>query len=112
MIAVRHEPETAEVDLAPNSRWRVVDLHRRHASASTTALDGKARQGAVRNLYAAATKQFPDLDGGEAVVHPLGDLVFLGEQKPPRVSLAVRPVRPNPFHHLADQLVSELLLAT
>ena len=112
MLAVGHEPETAEVDLALDTRRRVVDPHRRLVSASTTALDGKARQGAVRDLYPAAMKQYPDLDDGEAIVHPLGDLVFLGEQKPPRVSVAVGPVRANPFHHLADQLVGELLLAT
>jgi hypothetical protein len=64
------------------------------------------------DLDAAATKQYPDLDDGEAVVHPFGDLVFLGEQNPPSLSVAVGPVRANPFHHQADQLVGELLLAT
>jgi hypothetical protein len=66
----------------------------------------------VRDIYPAALKQYPDLDDGEALVHPLGDLVFLGEQNPPRLSVAVGPVPANPFHHLADQLVGELLLAT
>lgn len=31
---------------------------------------------------------------------------------PPRLSVSVGPVRAKPFHHLADQLVGELLLAT
>jgi len=110
MLAIGHEPEMAEVDLAFDRR--VVHPHRRLVSASTTALDGKAHQGAVRHIDAAALKQYPDLDDGEAVVHPLDDPVLLGEQNPPRVSVVVGPVRANPFHHLVDQLVGELLLAT
>ena len=31
---------------------------------------------------------------------------------PPRLSVSVGPVRAKPLHHLADQLVGELILAT
>jgi len=66
----------------------------------------------VRDLYPAATKHYPDLDDGEAVVQLRDDLVSLGEQHPPRLSVPVAPVRANPFHDLADPLFGELLLAT
>jgi hypothetical protein len=47
------------------------------------------------------------------LVHPPGDLVFLGNgQNPPYLSIAVGPVRANPFHHPANQLVGAVLLAT
>jgi hypothetical protein len=65
MLAVGHEPETAEVDLALDTRRRVVHPHRRLAPASTTALDGKARQGAVRDIDAAALKWLYATNWGE-----------------------------------------------
>jgi hypothetical protein len=46
----------------------------------------------VRDRYPAATTQYPDLDDGEAVVHPPGDLVFLGKQHP--AGLTVLPSMP------------------
>ena len=66
MLAVGHEPEAAEADLAPDTRQRVVHPHRRLAFASTTALGGKALQGSLRDLYPATMKQYPNLDDAEA----------------------------------------------
>ncbi len=43
-------------------------------------------------------------------LHPRLDLLLLGEQRPPRLAVAVGAVRADPLDHLADQLVGELLL--
>ena len=46
-----------------------------------------------------------------SVFHPVLDLLFLADQRPPGLPVAVGAVRTDPLHHLADQLVGELVLA-
>ena len=108
-LAVGHEAQPAEVDLALTARRRVVDAHRRRAPSRPAALDRKARQRAMRNLDTPAGQQHADLDHRELLGDPLGDLRFLRQQRPPARAVAIEAVRADPFAHLADQLVGELL---
>ena len=64
----------------------------------------------MRDDYPTAGEQDPDLHDGEAVCHPLRDLLLLAEQHPPRRAVPVGSVRAHPLHHLADQLFGELFL--
>jgi len=111
-LAVRDEAETPEVHLQLYARGWVVDTDRCSLPPRPAALDGKAGEGPVRDDDTAAGEQDPDLDHGEVLFHPGFDALFLSEELPPGLAVAVGPVRAHLFGHLADQLVGELALAS
>ncbi|MGH8996968.1 MAG: hypothetical protein ACRDYB_13235 [Acidimicrobiales bacterium] len=79
-VPVRYQPEPAEVHLQLGPRRWVVDAHGRRPPSCPTALHREACQRAVWDHHAFAFEEDPDLDDGEPVLHPLGDLLLLGEQ--------------------------------
>ncbi|MGD0441918.1 MAG: hypothetical protein ABSB52_14990 [Acidimicrobiales bacterium] len=75
-LAVRHEAETPEVHLQLYARGWVVDADRGSPPTCAAALDGEAGQGAVRDDDTTASKENPDLDDGEVLLHPGLDALF------------------------------------
>jgi len=110
-LAIRDETETPEVHLQLYAWGWVVDTDRCSLPPRSTTLDGKAGEGAVRDDDTAASKEDPDLDHGEVLFHPGLDVLFFREEPPPRLAVAIGPVRAHFLGHLADQLVGELGLA-
>jgi hypothetical protein len=108
-LTVGDESESSEVNLQLDPGRRVGDAHRDGASPGPTALDCEARQGPVRNHHAPAGQQDPDLDDGEVLFDPGGDLGLFGEQYPPGLAVTVDAVRAHLFEHRTDQLIAELI---
>ena len=68
-------------------------------------------QGALGDHGAPSGQQVVDLDHGEAIVHqPRLELVVVGLERVPRLTMAVGAVGTHGLAHRPDQLVAELAL--
>jgi hypothetical protein len=110
-IAVGKQPEASEVDLAFLSGRRIGHPNRHGAPPGPAAIHGEAGQGAGRDDYPTAGEQDANLGDRQVLLQPLLDPLFFTEQGPPGLAVAVGAVRADPFEHLANQLVAQLLLA-
>jgi hypothetical protein len=104
------EPETTEVDLHLDARWRVVHPDGHGPATSSAALGGEPGQGPVWDHHPFAGEQDPDLGDRESLLHPGGDLLLLGNEPVPRLAVAVGSVRTEPLDELTDQFVGALFL--
>ena len=110
-FAIGHEAEPPEVDLQFDPRrWVVHPDGGRGAFGRGESLDAEPREGAVGHLDAVALEQRADLGNGEVQVDPGLDPGPFSQQYPPRVAVAVGPVRAHAFDELSDQLVGQLVV--
>jgi hypothetical protein len=107
---VWHEAGATEVHLALGPRRRVVDSDGGAGPApSSAALDAEPGEGAVRDHHPLAGEQDADLDHNEPVGHPvLVDLLLVGDERSPRLAVAVGPTGAAELADLADHLVGQL----
>jgi hypothetical protein len=107
------QAHATEVDLQLVARLAVRHPHRRcPATAAATHLEHIALHRPARDHHTPAAQQIMDLHCGEIRLHPLGDLIVVGGQQPPRLTAAVDPMGTHRLDHHADQHVGQLLLAT
>jgi len=108
---------TEELALHPGHRQFVARLAVGHpnrrppATATNTHLEHIALHRPARDHDPAAAQQLVDLHRGEVRRHPLGDLVVVGRQQPPRLAVTVGAVGTHRLDDHADQRVGQLLLA-
>ncbi|WP_308206118.1 hypothetical protein [Mycobacterium shinjukuense] len=113
-LRVEDQPHPSEVDLALHPRLAICHRHRRAPAAALVvgALHTEPVQRAMRHHNPLPGEQITDLHHGQPVADPLGDLITLVFKGFPRHTMTVRAVRAHRLHHLPDQLIGQLLLAT
>ena len=106
---ILHQAELAEVDLAIHPRITVGDPYRRFPPAEPATVDREPVQRAIRHDHAAAGQLAVDVGQLQLRREPVADLLLERDQRLPRLTVALRPIRAHHSDYLADQLIGQLL---
>jgi len=113
-LRVEDETHAAEVDLEFVARFAIDHPDRGSpAPAGAAQPGGEPLQRAGRDHDPLPAKEIPDLGHREVLlVEPDLDLLGMLFQQPPRLAVTIETVRPDLLHHLGQEQIGELVLAT
>jgi hypothetical protein len=108
---IEHHAEAAEIQLALHPWFAIRDPHCGLPPTEAAPLGRETVQRPVRHHHTATGQLSVNVGQLQPIGDPIADLLLQRQQRLPRRTMTLRPLRTNRLHDNTDQLVGQLSLA-